>query len=232
MSSISLLVSPPHSCSYLADRQAQSAFVGPELLLDTALYSKLITQGFRRSGNEVYSPRCPNCSECIACRIPVTQFKPSRNQKRCLKKNQQTAVRVTAAVFKQQHYDLYQRYQHYKHPNSGMATSTANEYIDFLSSSWCTSCFVEFYINEQLAAVAVVDFLDNALSAVYTFFDPDLSTYSLGVYAVLWQIEQAQYLEMDYVYLGFWIADCQKMAYKTQYQPLQGFINRQWEFIK
>ncbi len=232
MSSISLLVSPPQSCSYLENRKSQTAFVSPAFPLNNVLYSKLITHGFRRSGDDVYSPRCPECSECVSCRIPTAQFKLSRNQKRCLKKNKKTTVNVKAAVFKQQHYDLYMRYQQYKHPNSGMASSTADEFIDFLSSSWCKTCFIEFYIEDQLAAVAVVDFLDNALSAVYTFFEPKLSIYSLGVYAVLWQIEQAQQLGIDYVYLGFWIANCQKMAYKTQYQPLEGFINRRWEFIK
>lgn len=229
MHSTALLISPLHSCSYLDNRTAQSAFVNPELLVDTTVYSNLIAQGFRRSGNEIYRPRCPNCSACIACRIPVKQFKPSRNQKRCLKKHQQTTACIKTAVFKPQHYALYQCYQQYKHPGSSMASASADDYINFLSSPWCKTYFVEFYVKEQLAAVTVVDFLDKALSAVYTFFDPNLSTYSLGVYAVLWQIQHAEQLGMDYVYLGFWIANCQKMAYKTQYQPLQGFMNHCWE---
>ena len=232
MSSISLLVTPPQSCSYLNDRESQAAFVNPALTLDTQIYSHLIAHGFRRSGDEVYSPRCTECTECVACRILVADFKPTRNQKRCLKKNKQMRVNVQAAIFKQEHYDLYMRYQQHKHPDSGMASSTPEEYLSFLGSSWCKTSFVEFYIDEKLAAVAVVDFLDKALSAVYTFFDPELSAYSLGIYAVLWQIEQAQQMGLDYVYLGFWIADCKKMVYKTQYQPLQGFINRYWVLIK
>lgn len=231
MSSVPLLLTPPHPCSYLDDKDAQSAFVGANCTLTTRLYSKLIAHGFRRSGDEVYSPHCANCSQCVASRILVAEFKPNRNQKRCAKKNQQTTTIIKPAVFEQKHYELYMRYQQHKHPDSDMANSTHDDYIRFLGSSWCNTRFVEFHIEGQLAAVAVIDFLDNALSAVYTFFDPDMLANSLGVYAVLWQIEQAEQLGLDYVYLGYWIADCQKMAYKNQYQPLQGFINRSWQMV-
>ena len=113
-----------------------------------------------------------------------------------------------------------------------MANSSANEYIDFLSCSWGETRFIEFHLDGQLVAVAVIDFFENALSAVYTFFEPTMSTNSLGIYAVLWQIEYAQKLGLDHVYLGYWIEKCQKMAYKNQYQPLEGYINRRWELIE
>ncbi|NOQ34262.1 MAG: arginyltransferase [Methylococcaceae bacterium] len=232
MSSIPLLITPPHPCSYLEDRDSQSAFVGSAFRMNTHLYSKLISHGFRRSGDDVYSPHCQNCSQCVACRIPVAQFKPNRNQKRCAKKNQQTTTIIKAPVFEEEHYQLYMRYQQHKHPESGMATSTREDYIHFLSSVWCKTQFVEFYREEQLVAVAIVDMLDKSLSAVYTFFDPDFSEYSLGIYAVLWQLEYAIELGFDYVYLGFWIAECQKMSYKNQYQPLEGFINQQWQLVE
>jgi arginine-tRNA-protein transferase len=109
-----------------------------------------------------------------------------------------------------------------------MAKSSPEDYLDFLSSSWCETRFVEFSINGRLAAVAVVDQTNNAWSAVYTFFDPDFSAYSPGVYAVLWQIEQARQAGREFLYLGFWIQSCKKMAYKTQYQPMQLLVNQQW----
>jgi arginine-tRNA-protein transferase len=121
------------------------------------------------------------------------------------------------------------RYQKHKHKDGGMADSSQEDYINFLASSWCTTLFVEFSIDNKLAAVAVVDLLDNALSAVYTFFEPEFSKYSLGTYAVLWQIQHAKELNLDFIYLGFWIKDCLKMSYKSQYQPLQGFITNQWK---
>ncbi len=231
MTSVPLLMTVPHPCSYLEGEQAQTAFVNPSFELNTAIYSQLIAHGFRRSGNDVYRPQCAQCSQCVPVRLPVAQFKPSRNQKRCLQKNRQTTAIIKPAVFEHAHYDLYLRYQNQRHIEGGMANSSPDEYIKFLSSSWCDTQFVEFFYAGELAAVAIVDRFYNALSAVYTFFDPKFSRNSLGVYAVLWQIQYAQEQGLDWLYLGFWIADCQKMNYKDQYQPLQGFINQRWDFL-
>ena len=110
-----------------------------------------------------------------------------------------------------------------------MAKSSPEEYLNFLGSRWCNTFFVEFLIDEQLIAVATVDRLDNALSAVYTFFDPDFSHLSPGMYAVLWQIEWGKQLKLDWLYLGFWIKDCQKMAYKIEYQPIELLIDNVWQ---
>ncbi|MGZ5620172.1 MAG: arginyltransferase [Methylobacter sp.] len=231
MASIPLLITAPHPCSYLEGEQAQTAFISPSFTLNTAVYSHLIAHGFRRSGDDVYRPQCARCSQCVPVRLPVTQFKPNRSQKRCLHKNRQTTAIIKPAAFEQVHYDLYLRYQNQRHADGSMANSSPDEYIKFLSSSWCNTQFVEFFCDGELAAVAIVDRLYNALSAVYTFFDPKFSNNSLGVYAVLWQIQHAQKLGLEWLYLGFWIADCQKMNYKDQYQPLQGFIDQQWDFL-
>jgi arginine-tRNA-protein transferase len=232
MTSIPLLITAPHPCSYLDDEQAQSAFVDPSFRLDTAVYSLLIAHCFRRSGNDVYRPQCAQCSQCVPVRVPVAQFKPIRSQKRCLQKNRQTTAIIKPAVFEQAHYDLYLRYQNQRHAEGNMANTSPDEYIEFLGSSWCNTQFIEFFCADELSAVAIVDRLDDALSAVYTFFDPKFSSYSLGVYAVLWQIQHAQKLNLDYLYLGFWIANCRKMNYKDQYRPLQGFIDQQWTPIR
>lgn len=109
-----------------------------------------------------------------------------------------------------------------------MVRSGPEEYLDFLGSSWCDTVFVEFSAEDQLIAVAVVDRLNNALSAVYTFFDPDYSAFSPGVYAVLWQIDWARQLKMDWLYLGYWIGGCAKMNYKTDYRPLQMLLGQEW----
>ncbi len=232
MISIPLFLTDQQPCSYLDKKNSQSAFVHPSFSLNTAIYSQLIEQGFRRSGNEVYIPHCPDCSDCIASRIATDQFIPNKNQKRCLKKNQHTSVIVKPAQFEQAHYDMYMRYQKHRHQAGGMADSSEDDYINFLSSDWCNTLFVEFSIDDELAAIAIVDLLDNALSAVYTFFEPEFSSYSLGTYAVLWQINHAKEMNLAFVYMGFWIKDCRKMSYKTQYQPIQGFINNEWKTIK
>jgi arginine-tRNA-protein transferase len=232
MISIPLAVTEEHPCSYLDKKNSRSAFVHPSFSLNTAIYSQLIEQGFRRSGNEVYTPHCSACSQCIATRLVAAQFIANRNQKRCLKKNQNTTVIVKPARFEQAHYDMYMRYQKHRHKEGGMADSSNEDYINFLTSSWCNTLFVEFSIDKELAAVAIVDVFDNALSAVYTFFEPKFSQYSLGTYAVLWEIQHAIEMQLKFVYMGFWIKNCRKMSYKTQYQPIQGFIENEWKTIE
>jgi arginine-tRNA-protein transferase len=164
----------------------------------------------------------------VPVRLPDAQFKPTRNQKRCWQKNRFTTAIIKPAVFEQSHYELFMRYQQHRHAEGNMASSSPDDYINFLGGSWCNTQFIAFSIADELAAVAVVDYLNNALSAVYTFFDPKFSNYSLGIYAVLWQIHHAQELGLEWLYLGYWVADCQKMNYKNQYYPLQGFNGQQW----
>jgi arginyl-tRNA--protein-N-Asp/Glu arginylyltransferase len=228
MISIPLFLTQEHSCSYLVGEYAQSVIVYPSYPLTTAIYAQLITQGFRRSGNEVYAPHCSYCSACIPARLAVAGFKPNRSQKRCICKNINTRVIVKPAVFEQAHYDMYLRYQAIRHGDGSMAHSSPDDYINFLSSSWCDTKFVEFSINNELAGVAVIDQFDNALSAVYTFFEPKFASASLGTYAILWQIEQAKLQQREFLYLGFWIKACKKMTYKSVYQPLQLLIDNQW----
>lgn len=226
---VPLFLSEQHECTYLDNRLACSAFVHPSFELNTAVYSRLIEKGFRRSGDYVYAPRCPQCSACIAARLQVRKFKPKRNQKRCSSKNAGTRTVVKPARFEAAHYELYLKYQNGRHSDGSMAKSSPEEYMNFLGSSWCDTLFVEFWSNETLIAIAIVDRLDNALSAVYTFFDPDFSHLSPGVYAVLWQIEWAKQLKLDWLYLGFWIKDCRKMAYKIEYQPIELLLDNHWQ---
>lgn len=229
--SVPLLITQPETCHYLPGQISQTVFINPVYGMTVDLYAQLIAKGFRRSGNDVYRSNCPFCSACIPVRIPVDKFKLSRNQKRCLNRNQHTQITIGPAEFKQQHYDLYLRYQAYKHPDGNMRQSTPDEYINFLSSGWCNTFFVEFSINNELAAVAIVDHLQNCLSAVYTFYAPECAELSPGVFAVLWQIDFAQQLGLDWLYLGYWIAECKKMSYKNQFQPLQIFQNEIWQTL-
>jgi leucyl-tRNA---protein transferase len=231
MISIPLILSENHPCSYLPDEIAKSAFVHPVFKMSSAIYSELIKQGFRRSGGEVYSPHCVNCSACIPARVNVAEFKPNRRQKRCLAKNVDTEIHVVPADFYPEHYAMYLRYQAARHEGGNMQSSTASEYIQFLKSPWCVTWFVEFRIAGELSAVAVVDEIDDGLSAVYTFFEPKFSAYSPGTFAILWQVNWAKQLQKEFVYLGFWIKDSEKMSYKNDYQPLQVLQNKQWQVV-
>ncbi|MDD5276070.1 MAG: arginyltransferase [Methylovulum sp.] len=228
MISIPLFLTAEHPCSYLDGKLAQSAFVHPSYPLTPAVYAQLIEQGFRRSGDEIYKPRCQQCTACLPARLPVTRFRPNRRQKRCWKKNSSTQAIIKPPVFEQAHYALYLRYQATRHSGGDMAHSSPEDYISFLSSSWCDTKFVEFSIENELAGVAVIDQFDNAYSAVYTFFEPKFSSCSLGTYAVLWQIEHAKAQQRKFLYLGFWINECKKMAYKKDYQPLQILSENRW----
>lgn len=228
MITIPLLLTYDHDCSYLDGARARSLIVDPLYPMTPALYAELITQGFRRSGNEVYKPHCRQCAACIPVRLKVEAFTPSRAQRRCLKRNLATQVVVKPPVFEQAHYDMYLRYQALRHEGGNMAQLHPDQYLDFLASTWCDTVFVEFSIADELAGVSVVDRLDNAWSAVYTFFDPKFSRYSPGVYALLWQQQQLKKRGLPFLYLGFWIADCKKMAYKNEYRPLQMLLNEQW----
>lgn len=109
-----------------------------------------------------------------------------------------------------------------------MADASPDDYLDFLGSSWCDTRFIEFSIDNELAGIAVIDQFDQAWSAVYTFFEPKFSDYSLGVFAVLWQIEQVLLQTKRILISGFWIKACKKMAYKSDYQPIELLIDNQW----
>lgn len=228
MSSIPLYLGHQHDCDYLPGRLAQSAFVRPGFSLTTPQYSQLVAQGFRRSGALVYRPHCKACSACIPVRVPCQDFKPSRSQRRILKKNADLSVEACLPEWNDNHFLLYKRYLDSRHTHGSMADATEEDYIRFLTNDWGDICFYEFRLKSSVVAVAVVDHLSTALSAVYTFFEPELADRSLGVYAVLWQINQSLELQLSHLYLGYWIQDCRKMSYKDQYRPLELYIQSTW----
>ncbi len=219
---------PPHPCSYLADRNAVTLFTDPAAQMDVAHYARLAELGFRRSGSEVYRPNCPDCAACVPVRVPVGAFRPRRRERRILARNQDLQIEIRDTRFRQEHFALYERYLSARHRGAGMDQPTPEDYGRFLRSDWCTTEFVEFRLSEQLLAVAVTDVLPQGLSAVYTFFDPDQATRSLGTFTILWQIHEAARRGLRWLYLGYWIEDCQKMRYKGQFRPLQALYGRQW----
>ena len=156
------------------------------------------------------------------------KFQANRGQRRTWKQNQDLTVKILPAEFNPEHFELYQRYLSTRHAKGGMDDPTPESYMQFLSSSWSKTYFIEFRLEEKLAMIAIVDQLNNALSAVYTFFDPDLGQRSLGRFAILYEIEYARKNELEWLYLGYWIENCQKMKYKHEYQLQEHFKNGQW----
>jgi len=220
--------SQEHPCSYLPGRCAASLFADPTARMTNTMYSRLAEYGFRRSGSHTYRPSCPNCTDCIPVRMPVQDFHPGRTQLRVRRRNTDLIVNPVAPEYHEDHFQLYRRYIATRHPGGGMDDPDPRKYLEFLTCAWSDTRFYEFRLDQQLLAVAVVDHLEEALSAVYTFYAPEQSNRSLGTYAVLWEIELAQRLGLPWLYLGYWIKDCPKMAYKGHFRPLQIWRDGQW----
>ena len=227
---ISLYLSAEHDCSYLPDRQANSLFVDPDMGMTADIYSGLIQQGFRRSGNYVYTPYCKKCHDCIPIRLDVEKFVLSRSQKRCNNKNKTVITKAKKPEYNKAQYQMYADYVKSRHPGGGMDEPDSENYLDFLTSKWSNTTFFEFRENDILIGIAATDIVTDGLSAVYTFFDPseEYQKRSLGVYSIIWQALEARHLGLQWLYLGYWIKDCSKMNYKENYQPLEYFYNHLW----
>jgi arginine-tRNA-protein transferase len=219
----------PQPCNYLENREAISVFADPDATLSTAIYHKLAPLGFRRSGSGLYTPACPACDQCIPARVAVSRFRRSRNQQRVWQRNRDITCSPLDAGFREEHFELYCRYLSQRHSGGGMENPTSDDYMGFLTSDWSDTLFLEFRAGDALVGIAVTDCLPDALSSVYTFFDPDFATRSPGTLAILTQIETARQLDLDWLYLGYWIPDCHKMAYKNRFRPLQVFRNGYWQ---
>ncbi len=224
-----LYISPERPCGYLSERLERVLFADSKAAQDPDLYATLLARGFRRTGKHLYRPRCIACEACISVRLPVADFKRSRSQRRTWEKNQDLVVRVRDAAYDAEHFALYQRYLDSRHPDGGMDDSTAADYREFLLAPGVAGKCYEFWLEQRLVAVAIVDVLEDSLSAVYTFFEPQLAERGLGIYAILWEIEAAQKMDCTWLYLGYWIGDCQKMRYKAEFLPQQRYLNGFWQ---
>ena len=218
----------PHPCSYLPEREAVTLFVDPEAKMDMTTYQILSQVGFRRSGEHIYRPHCGRCHACVPVRIPVAEFTPSRSQRRCQLRNQDLELNIRTAEYNEAHFQLYRRYMQTRHAGGSMDNNDPDAYRRVLHSTWSNTFLYEYRHDNEILAVAVVDQCEDSLSAVYTFYAPQAAKRSLGVYAILSQIELARCTGRDWVYLGYWNPDSPKMAYKTQYQPLEYFNGLIW----
>ena len=223
---------PAHPCSYLPDREATTVFLDPGYPKTPALYTALSRMGFRRSGTHIYRPQCSRCNACIPVRIPVTRFRPRRIHRRVWTVNRDITFRVRPARFEPQHFALYRRYISARHAGGGMDDPSPGQYRDFLTSAWCDTFFFEYSLSASVVAVSVIDRLTDAFSCVYTFFDPAHLRRSLGTYAILHAIEVARRRSLQWLYLGYYIAESPKMRYKGGYRPQERFAEGRWSLAE
>lgn len=218
----------PHPCSYKDGQLASTVFIDPYLPMSRHLYSRLTENGFRRSGAHFYRPDCENCRACIPLRIPVADFEWRRRHKRIWKVNSDLAAVEDDMIDDDESFALYRKYIAARHGDGDMFPATREQYHDFIRTATPDSLFVKFLLDGELAAVGAADLLDQGMSAVYTWFDPDLPSRSLGTYSILWQIRRTLAAGLPYLFLGYWIGDCPKMEYKKDFRPVELLLDRNW----
>ena len=229
LSALQFYLTSPYPCSYLTDRDARSQVATPSFLITPQVYSELVHHGFRRSGTFTYRPRCDSCQACTPVRIEIGDFKANRSKRRSWKKHHHLEATLHTLEDRPDYFSLYQRYQNARHRDGGMDNDSPEQYRSFLLQSHVDSLLVEFREEGVLRMVSIIDVLADGLSSVYTFYEPEFSGSSFGTFNVLWQIELCKKLQLPFLYLGYWIKQSPKMAYKANYQPLQGLIQGTWQ---
>lgn len=225
---LKLYTTNEHDCSYLPGKKAKTIFVDPEFIIDKEFHTRLNEIGFRRSGAHLYRPHCVDCEQCIPCRVLVNEFKPGKRFRRVINKNIDLIVNPVDSIATNEHFNLYKEYINQRHSDGDMHPPSKEQYRSFLLTKREDTLYLEMRHKETLVGVMICDRLINALSAVFTFYDPTLEKRSLGTFAILWQIEVAKRLQLSHLYLGYWIPGCQKMNYKSQFKPLEILSPEGW----
>ena len=228
---IQFYVTTKYSCGYIDGQDAQSIVATPYKVVNSQIFNSLITKGFRRSGQYVYKPNCPDCSACIPIRLLASNFNPSRSQKRVKKYLDNLSVKLLPLTFDEEHYNLYVDYQNKRHPNSSESEDDTADYNDFLVRSNVNSKLVEFRLNNQLKIVSIIDIIDDGISAVYTFYDCSDKKLSLGTISIIWLLEFCKKENLSFLYLGYWIYESQKMKYKINFKPYELMIKGVWKEV-
>ncbi|KUF08829.1 arginyltransferase [Pseudoponticoccus marisrubri] len=227
-------VTAPQPCPYLEGRMERKLFTALQGDGAQALNDGLSKQGFRRSQNVLYRPSCSDCAACLSARIDVSRFKPSRSQRRVLKRNAHFERRATSPWATEEQYDLFRRYLDTRHADGGMADMDVFEFAAMIEETPIRSRVIEYSDTRSgaLIAVCLTDMLDDGLSMVYSFYEPELARSSLGTWMILDHVEIAREAGLPYVYLGYWVPGSDKMGYKAQFDALEVYRKGEWERLQ
>lgn len=228
-------ITAPAPCPYIEgnhERKVFTSLVGP---FADDFHNQLIQDGFRRSQSIAYKPACEECHACVSVRIKVDEFTPSRGFKRIMQRNRDLHTEFMPPEATSEQYSILRPYLDNRHADGGMADMSVHDYTGMVEETATTTNLVEYRVGAKLSAAkrkllacALTDTLDDGLSMVYSFFEPEHSDRSLGTFMILDHIRQSQKRGLPYVYLGYWIADCGKMDYKQRFQPLEYLGQGKW----
>lgn len=220
----------PMPCPYLGGKVERNLFTELSGAQAGELHDQLAQAGFRRSHHIVYRPACPGCNGCVPVRIPVARFQMSRSQRRVWNRNSDLSVSLSGPRATDEHYALFSRYQNARHSGGEMATMSFSDFRAMVEDSVVDTRLMSIRgPSGQLIGACLTDRLSNGYSAVYSYFDPDEDSRSLGTYCVLWLLDHAQKADFDHVYLGYWIDACAKMTYKSRFQPIEHLGAQGWQ---
>ena len=220
-------------CPYLPQRMERKVFTPLRGNRAADLNDTLSVNGFRRSQNVAYRPQCPGCNACVATRVVTGEFKPSRSDKRTIKRNKHLRRVVRPSLATEEQYQLFRKYLASRHAGGAMADMDALDFASMVEDSTVRTQVVEYHeITEGeeplLVAACLTDVMADGVSLVYSFFDPEKQRDSLGNYIILDHIDLSNALGLSYVYLGYWVDGCRKMAYKTRFNPTETLIGTEW----
>ena len=232
-------LTPPGPCPYLPDRTERKVFTKLSGPLSRQIHESLARVGFRRSQNIAYRPACDGCSACVSVRVVVDAFRPARTFRKTLAANADLTAEAVQPIACEEHYYLLKAYLGERHASGGMAGMSVLDYVAMVEDTTIETRIIEYRLPPErpgergpLAACALTDVMNDGLSMVYSFFDPALAGRSLGTFMVLDHIARAARGGLPYVYLGYLVEDCRKMAYKGRFHPMEGHGPEGWTALK
>ena len=237
-----LPVSPESKCSYFSDKQSRMRFFFSHEQMPPDLLETALAKGFRRCGDTYYSTSCNNCNLCISYRVSTAEFKPSRSQKRCFKKNEDLHYKVVEPHKTKEKEDIYLKYQYHQHflrpadASTSKGSFNEKEQLETMTFQMYTNPLnsreLEIYLGDKLLGFGIIDIALESISLVYFVFHPDYANRSLGKLNILYSIEWALKEELKYVYLGYFIPGHMKMDYKSHFKPAEMLdsISGNWSY--